>query len=185
MGKRRLFLAVNLPEHAKTLIEKALARWRNLPIHWIAARNIHVTLVFIGYATDEEMLEIAKVARDVAARHKPFSFTLSRLILAPPGKAKRMVWWEGEASHELENLFRDLQDGLAAGELLPKMETRPYHPHITIGRIRIQEWRRLAEKPEIDEPLSATVPVDSFELMESDLKRGGTEYSILESFPLR
>jgi 2'-5' RNA ligase len=41
------------------------------------------------------------------------------------------------------------------------------------------------EKPKIDEDISLNFQVKSIEVMESQLKRGGAEYTILESFELK
>jgi 2'-5' RNA ligase len=40
------------------------------------------------------------------------------------------------------------------------------------------------ERPEIDEEVNFSFEVKSIEIMESHLKRGGAEYTVLESLPL-
>ena len=69
---------------------------------------------------------------------------------------------------------------------LEKPETRPYIPHITLGRIKQWEFRQIEpeERPKIEEEISLSFEVNSIEVMESDLKRGGAEYTVLESAPL-
>ena len=64
-------------------------------------------------------------------------------------------------------------------------EARPYSPHITLARIKTWEFRRLEDRPEIDEPIDLTFEVNSFEIMESFLKRSGAEYEVLESISLK
>ena len=60
-------------------------------------------------------------------------------------------------------------------------------PHITLGRIKTWEFRRLEleERPQIAEDIDLTFEVASIEVMESDLKREGPEYVILESCLLK
>jgi len=60
-------------------------------------------------------------------------------------------------------------------------------PHITLGRIKTWEFRRMEpeERPEINEDINLNFEVNSIEIMESQLKRNGPDYTILESCPLR
>ncbi len=104
-----------------------------------------------------------------------------------------MIWVEGEESEELGKLQKALENSLLTTEALAKAdqtistEARPYAPHVTLGRIKEWEFRRIEpeERPEVNEEISLNFEVNSIEVMESDLKRGGPEYSILESCPLK
>jgi len=66
------------------------------------------------------------------------------------------------------------------------LESRPYTPHLTLGRIKTWEFRKIEpeERPKIDEDINLSFEVNSIEIMESQLKRGGPKYTILENFPL-
>ncbi|TSD01941.1 MAG: hypothetical protein Athens071426_603, partial [Parcubacteria group bacterium Athens0714_26] len=113
---------------------------------------------------------------------------LNRIIYGPQNASPRMVWAEGEKSEELGKLQRDLENALASSEALAKedSETRPYAPHITLGRLQQWEFRQIEpeERPEVNEEINLSFEVNSVEVVESELKRGGPEYSILESMPL-
>lgn len=187
MPKRRIFIAVNLPADVKNGLKKARENWRDLPAKWTKADNLHITLIFIGYATDEEVLEIAKIAREIAQKRPPFSVSLSRIELGPPGGPPKMIWAEAEPSEELAELKRELEDAFfhsqKSGYL--RKENREFRPHITLGRILQREWRESgAQKQFAGEKINLTFYVSSVELMESKLKRGAPEYAILESVEL-
>jgi len=99
-----------------------------------------------------------------------------------------MVWAEGEKSEELGKLQNDLENSLLASPIKSlESESRPYAPHITLGRIKAWEFRGIEpeERPEINEEINLSFEVNSIEVMESQLKRGGPEYTILESCPLK
>lgn len=181
MQRRRIFIAINLPEDVKRKLAEYQAKWPELPVRWTKPKNIHITLDFIGYVTDEELLEVCKTTKQVASRNACFDINLIKICYGPTDKKPpRMIWAVGEKSEEFTSLKNDLDKSLATSE------NREFSPHITLGRIRKWEWQRIEpeERPEVNEDISLSFSVDSIEIMESVLKRGGAEYTILESFNL-
>ncbi|MDP2910533.1 MAG: hypothetical protein Q8N58_01975, partial [bacterium] len=71
-------------------------------------------------------------------------------------------------------------------EKLGVFENREFAFHITLARISQWAWQRIEpeERPEINEDINLNFPVNSIEIMESILKKGGPEYVILESYNL-
>lgn len=181
MKKRRVFIAINLPEHIREKLAEYQKKWPELPIQWTRPENLHITLDFIGYVTDEELVEVCKKTKEIADKHNSFEIKLTKICYGPLNKSPRMVWAIGEKSEEFASLKDDLDKSLAISE------KRQFSPHITLGRIRKWEWQRIEpeERSEIDEEIDLSFPVDSIELMESVLKRGGPEYTILESYNLK
>ncbi len=49
------------------------------------------------------------------------------------------------------------------------------------------QWKQIEpeERPDVAEEINLNFEVDSIEVMESVLKRGGPEYTVLESYPLQ
>lgn len=184
--KRRLFIAINLPESIKNKLVDYQRKWADLPVRWTIKPNLHITLVFIGEVGDDEMYEICNLVREVAERHNPFSINLERIILGPPNKFPRMFWVEGEKSEEIAKLKNDLEDSLLSSKNsgYRKREARAYRPHLTLGRIKQGLWRKLSPWPEIDEKFEFSFPVETIEVMQSNLKRTGPEYTVLESVSL-
>lgn len=186
--RHRIFIAINLPEDIKKQLTDYQNKWLELPCRWIKKENLHITLMFLGYLSDEELMEVLKITKEVSQRHQPFLIELKKIIYGPPKKMPpRMVWVEGEKSKELGELQKDLENSLLSSSLKSlETESRPYTPHITLGRIRQWEFRQIEpeERPIIDEDISLNFEINSIEIMESQLKRGGAEYTILESFPL-
>jgi len=184
MIKRRLFIAVNLPDDIKKKLLDYQTKWPDLDpkqIRWVTKDNLHITLIFIGYVNDDEMYEICNVAKQVAKRHEPFFINLEKIIVGPPRDTPRMFWVEGQKSQELANLQKDLENGLAGGNLMQK-EARAFKPHITLARFRFAIAKILPEN--IEESFKAQIPVDTIEVMQSELHRTGAQYTILESVEL-
>jgi len=180
--KKRVFVAVNLSESIKKRLKEFRDRYEYLPARWTKESSLHLTLIFIGYVSDEQMLEICRVTREVAAEFKPFFINFKKIILGPPNKSPRMIWVEGEPSQELSALKNNLEEVfLGADTGFDHRENRSFRPHITLARIKIYQWSRLSERPAIEEEFLVQVPVESIEVMASELKRDGAEYTILES----
>lgn len=189
--KRRIFIAINLTEDVKNKIAEMQQEFSYLPVRFTKRNSLHLTLFFIGYVTNEEMVKICEMVHEIAKRHQPFIIDFNRLCLGPPKRPPRLIWLEGRKNQELFNLKIDIENSLMLGNQDPRFFAKAekqiggFVPHITIARIRQMEWKKLIEKPVIDKGVSLAVPVNSIEVMESDLKRDGAEYIVLESTELR
>jgi len=187
MEKRhRIFIAINLPEEVKRELAKFSDRYPELPAKWTNKDNLHITLEFLGDLTSQEIGDTCEIVKEVAKRHTPFQISLSKILYGPPKKnPPKMVWVEGKKSEELGDLKDDLQD-----ILLEKVKFRPdergFAPHITLARISEWEFKKfeLDERPEINEEIDLIFTAESIEVMESELRRGGPVYTILESHNL-
>jgi 2'-5' RNA ligase len=186
MTKHRVFVAINLPaEIAKELYSYA-EKWPELPAKWTPRENLHITLEFLGALTDEEMGEVCLAAKGVAENHKSFSLNINKILYGPPNKMPpKIVWAEGDKSEELSALRADLESALIeAVRFVPENQT--FAPHITLARISEWEFRKIEpeERPEINEMLDLFFTVESIEVMESEKRKSGPVYTIIESYQL-
>jgi 2'-5' RNA ligase len=186
--RRRLFIAINLPEEIKEEFEKFKKRFSGLPAKWVKKENLHLTLAFLGYVKEENLPEIIETTKNVASKQAPFSSKIIKISYGPPKNfPPKMVWAIGERSENLQKLQENLKNALLKMKI-PQLEEeeRGFIPHITLARIRKWEFQQIEpeERPEIDEDLNFSFEVKSIEIMESHLKRGGAEYTVLESVPL-
>ena len=135
-----------------------------MPVRWTKPENIHITLDFLGYVSDEEILEIFETTKETASKHKSFEVRITKICYGPPEKMPpRMIWAMGDKIREFNIV-----------------------PHITLGRIKTWQWKQIEpeERPEVSEEIDLSFEVNSIEIVESVLGRGGPKYAILESFPL-
>lgn len=188
MEKRhRVFIAINLPGDVKKALVRYQNKWPELPAKWTSQDNLHVTLAFLGHLTDAEIADVCKITEEVATTHNSFSINLNKVLYGPPRKMPpRMVWVEGEKSEEMAELKQELEEALM-GKISFRPEGRGFTPHITLARINEWEFKKIEpeERPEIAEDLNFTFTVESVEVMESVLKRGGPVYTTLESCSLK
>lgn len=182
----RIFVAINTPQYIKDKFQEYQDKWYDLPVRWTRPENLHITMVFIGHISSDEMLGVCNVVNQTAQHVEPFDIRFKKILFGPPGKLPRMIWAEGEVNKEIAKLKDVLENNLfnSNNSGFNKKEIRALHPHITLARIRQGAWRSLDEAPDISEDINLEFSVESIEVMESQLGRGGAEYSILESVEL-
>lgn len=201
MTKRRVFIAINLPEKIKKRLVEYRERYSFLPVRWTKKDSLHLALIFIGYVSNEQALELCRAVREIVDKAEPFTIRFKKIICMSPSSASpshkasdeqrkatggkpRMVWVEGEKSEELIDLKSQIEKALLNVDSgLSKKDYKPFTPHMTLARVN-QTNKFLPENfdwTSIEEPFNFQVPVQSIEVMESDLRSSGAEYAVLES----
>lgn len=185
----RIFIAINFPEKTRNKLGLFQDRFLDFPAKWVKPQNLHITLNFLGDANDQEVCDICSLVALVAKRHDPFDITLDRICYGPLKKIPpRMIWAVGPKSDELGSLQRDTENTLYefAGADSDRGKGYDFSPHITLARINQSGIRQMSveEMPVIEENINYTFMVQSIEVMESEMKRGGPDYTVLESVSL-
>lgn len=188
----RAFLALTLTDATRAAVAEEIERLRPLSraVGWVPAQNLHVTLKFLGQQSDSRLAEVIDAVGDAAAHHPPFCLGLHGLG-AFPGMERPRILWVGASDGALaaRALQAGIESALEQREFAP--ESRPWHPHLTIGRVFDERrWRR-ESGPAIREAIAAAarrsygeLPVARVMLMRSDLSSQGARYSELHSVDL-
>ena len=178
----RLFVAVNLPEDERRAAFAAAAPLRSgaAPVTWVAEPNLHVTMKFLGEVEDERAEPIGAALANAVRTVKPFDLTLGGGGAFPDSGHPRVFWIGVEKHPALELLANDVERAVGAFGFEP--ELKPFHPHVTIGRAKkdapVQALRPVAEQL-ADLDYSGLLQVDSIDLMESTLGKGGSTYRLV------
>lgn len=187
MKKRRIFIAINLSSEIKQELSVFQEEWKDLPSKWVDPENLHITLAFLAYLKEPQIKKVGESIKKIAPSHNPFSIHFSEIDYGPKDKGiPRLIWVKGEKTEELQSLKKNLDTTLQKS-IGFKPRKRPFRPHITLARIKKWEWKRIEpeDRPQIPVPVSLNHKVNSIEVMESKLKRGGPEYQVLESISLK
>ncbi len=184
--KKRVFIAINLPENIKNKLEEIQRKTENsfsyfsgtCPVIWTRKNNLHITLLFLGSIETEELFEVFEKLEAITQNTDQLEINLNSISYSPKDNP-RMVWVSGDKSKELKE-FQEKID-----EELFNRGSKEFNIHITLGRIKQWQFKRI-EKEEIPEfeEIDFKFNVNSIEVMESELKRGGAVYTTLKSFSL-
>ncbi|HEX6189591.1 MAG TPA: RNA 2',3'-cyclic phosphodiesterase [Pyrinomonadaceae bacterium] len=147
MDTFRTFIAIELPADVRARVAQHIACLRHeLPevrASWSREDNLHLTLKFLG---NVPVAAIPKVSDAVASATKSvssFALTFSDCGSFPP-RGRPSVLWLGTQASGLQILHPAIENELAEAGF-PR-ESRPFHPHLTIARLRQpQGARQLAE----------------------------------------
>ncbi len=188
----RAFVAVVLDDGVREAVAATVERLRPLgsAVAWVPPRNLHVTLQFLGDQSEERLAEAEAALVDAAAGSGPIDVTFHG-IAAFPGLERPRILWVGLAHGALEarGLQARVADALATRGF-PK-EERPWHPHLTIGRVPDERrWRREAGPPlrhalaQAATTTFGTQRVTEVALMRSDLSPAGARYTVRRALSL-
>jgi 2'-5' RNA ligase len=178
--KHKIFISINLSEKVRKRLILTCEKWQNLPIKWVPIANLHITLAYLGWIYDEALADICQKVREIVSQYDMLDLEFEKITLAPENKKPNMVWFKGKNNPEIMDIVNSLEKELD----ISRAPRKTFSPHITLGRIRTSKWEALAEKPSIDENFHILVPVESIEIMASDFREEGSEYSVIETCPL-
>jgi len=177
--KKRIFIAINLPDDVKSALLTNRKHWRHLDVRWTNFENMHITVEFLGEVDKQGLDKILKAVRDAVLEAGPFDLYLDKIVLGPNQVQANMFWATINLNSGIIKLKNSVQKNLEFYGFIG--EKREFRPHITLARARGNQLK--GKKTNI--PLgSMRVGVESIEVMESQLHPGGARYRVVESFKL-
>ena len=188
---QRLFIAVELPPDTLAALSQLIHGLRASALQGmslVAAKNIHLTLKFLGNGNTDQVPGLMSTLDSLASKAASFTLELGDVGGFPNLKRTRVliVCMAGDMQ-PLEKLVNLVED---ACELIGfAREKRPFSPHLTVARMRDSaspEDRRNAGKVLTSLPWSSGLPapIDSFKLIKSNLTPQGPIYETLHTVAL-
>ncbi len=155
-------------------------RWPEGAVRWVDADNLHLTLRFLGDTDEQALPRLTDGLDAIGAQHRGFPLTVAGIGCFPNLRRPRVVWAGLEDPQEKLGPLQEDVEGMVQGLDWPA-ESRPFRPHLTLGRVREGKGRghRPLADPWTEEPPARSFEVDSLELIESVLGRGGARYTSL------
>jgi len=184
----RTFIAIDFEQKIKDelslFIQKLQAVSSN--VKWIKKSGMHLTLKFLGEIEEDKTAEIKSCLSKISKNHDSFSLQLKGTGTFPPGKKKPRVLWVGvEENKKLAKLQSDIERELAKLGFPP--EKRPFHPHLTLGRIKAssQLGNIISYLEKNKDKSFGHMVVKKTTFFLSILKPTGAEYKALAEFELQ
>ncbi len=183
----RSFIAIDIPEEVKETLGKLISQIKpSLPkIGWTKAQNIHLTIKFLGNIQSSQIPAV-KMAMEEICMIPSFSLKGHGLGIFPNIKRPRVIWvgLQGELS-PLKRIQFSIEKTLEKDGF--KRETRGFHPHLTLGRIKsaVSQVKLLELLQEYKNFSTPAFEVKELILYKSELRPEGARYTPLERVPLR
>lgn len=175
---RRLFVGVRVSvQTANALAATAESLQRRakdarIDIKWVAPVNYHATLKFLGFTREDAIGAVRDALDEALVGAQPFKFRTARLG-AFPSLDKASVLWAGIDGTPLDDLATRVEGAMAG--LGFAREHRPFHAHVTLGRLRESRPVRDLVLP-LSEQMFSDTRVDGVTLFESETKSSGSVY---------
>lgn len=187
----RLFIAIDIDEKNMVAINdlqkelRSKADVRAGDVKWVTAKNIHLTLKFLGEVEEGKLPEICKITEETASSYKQFQLSIES-VGHFGGKSATVLWvGTGAGTQELLQLQKDLETRLASVGYPP--EQREFSSHLTLARIRnpkagfkIAQLTQQYKNFEL-----GTLAVNSICVYKSQLTPDGPVYTLLGNYKLK
>jgi 2'-5' RNA ligase len=152
---------------------------------WSREESVHLTLKFLGEIPIASVPTFSQAVSRAVAGIRSFPIVVEGAGIFPNSRRPRVLWVGiSDPSGSLNDLHSQLDfESVRSG--FPK-EVRPFHPHITLARLRdsrhsrviVQAHQRLLFTPEA---FTATELL----VIRSELNTCGSKYSVVSRHPLR
>ncbi|MFN4032704.1 MAG: RNA 2',3'-cyclic phosphodiesterase [Fimbriimonadales bacterium] len=132
----RLFVAALIPDLVRDALDSARQSLQHAApdraVRWVDPANYHITLLFLGEQAEERVDGILAAMQASQAGISPFTVAV-RGIGAFPHWSRPNVLWAGvqEGAERLAHIANALESNL-----LSKPTGKPFHPHITLARLK-------------------------------------------------
>jgi 2'-5' RNA ligase len=178
----RTFIALDIPADVRAGLTKYMERARLLApaARWARVEGLHITLKFVGEASEARVDEMKTALASVKAA--PFAVHFTGVGFFPTPKAARVFWAAVDGGDHLPRLASTIDAALE--KLSFPRETKPYHPHLTLARTSSRPLRELQPLLADPSPQFGTMTAREFFLYQSQPQKGGSKYTKLERFAL-
>lgn len=182
----RIFIGIKMNDETTGKLEHFVQPFKteSTPIRWIKPENYHLSLRFIGEIPEDIWIRIRDKFTSSMFRLSPFPIQVRGCGSFSRGQDIGIFWAGVMTSQPLQTIYNTLEKGLESTGIQP--ETRPFHPHITLGRNKKKyDFNSFFGKMETHRHTIIAEPiVDRFQIFQSTLLPVGPIYKILKEIPI-
>jgi RNA 2',3'-cyclic 3'-phosphodiesterase len=184
----RAFIAIDLDPAIKATLADFIRRLKKIndrDVSWSGPEGLHLTLKFLGEISDSKAAEVRAALAEVIKPIRPFPLVLKGTGAFPPNSKFIRVLWAGVFEQPtLMNLHREIDFAMSRLAFIP--ESHPFHPHLTLGRVRtaLRLHEVLDEMERYKYSDFGQMTAGKVTLFESRLQPTGAVYRVMEEYPL-
>lgn len=173
MEKKRLFIAIDLPEELSKGIKSLRQDIKGLK--WVKPEQIHLTLNFLGDTPLSLLEQLKSELKEI--KFTPFSLNTAKCGFFPNERRPSVFWLGLDESPELMQLKAQIDAKLE--EIGIVCEKRKFVPHITLARIKKRLGKDLVDqlKKSGEKLKGNNFQVEQFILFASELRKEGAMHT--------
>lgn len=177
----RCFIGIELPLKIKDVlysVQKSVGR-EHAKINWVAKKNLHQTLKFLGEVDETDADIVRKVLREI--KYKKFVVSLDKIGWFPSDQRINVLWVSLKPEKEVLELHGDVE--LKLGTLFEK--DGRFAVHVTLGRVKfVKDKKRFLDLLKNVKIPWESFTIKDFSLVKSELSKDGPKYTVLERYDL-
>jgi 2'-5' RNA ligase len=184
----RVFCAVETSKQVRELVLRHIAGLREAApeakASWARDTNLHLTLKFLGDIPSRSVADLSNAASRAVAGLAPFSIRLEQTGVFPKHGSPRVLWIGiNDFSGRLGELHTQLESESAKVGF--EKDARPFHPHLTIARLRQPQAARTLAAAHLQlEFAPLEIAVSEFLVIRSELGSAGSKYTVVSRHSL-
>ena len=180
----RIFFAVELNVELRQALSQLIDELKQEPwghrVRWVYPENLHITLRFLGTTSPVLIPALVEHAHRATKKIASFPLQLHNIRFFPSPTAPRAIAADIIPTSELFELANALEEVAANLGFTP--ETKPYLPHLTLGRIVHHYTPNLREDLKLN---ASPMRVDEIVLFNSEKTEYNQIYTPLEYISLQ
>ncbi len=180
----RAFLAIELTDEIRATLGDTVEQLREMipgRTSWVREENLHLSIRFLGEVKKKRIEAISTALETICERTSPCALTVTGVGVFPNPSKARVMWCGSEGDIEQLAAFQ-AECEQAAQSLGLTAETKPWKPHITLGRFRNSPSLIREGLDAFAELRAGELPVKGVTLFSSALTQRGPIYAPIRKF---
>ncbi len=185
----RSFCAIRLPPAIRDRLTACMMTLRDTPVRaaWCRNDQLHVTLTFHGDQPESRIQDLTDLLPQALDGFSPFEIAVQGVGFFGRPHAPRVIWaGVANGSDRLVALQQAVATAAVAAGI--DIEARPYHPHITLGRIRRADPQARHDLIHAVQAVETAdfgiLRIDQVDVMRSELTADGACHHLVKRVPV-
>lgn len=184
----RTFIAIKISPELENELRNFIEKLKKVQgnVKWVNAESVHLTLKFMGNLPIAKVEKVTNAVKRGSGDFSKFKLKTGEKGAFPSLKRPR-VFWLGLMENDNQKLIplqKEIDNQLS--DLGFEKESRKFHPHLTVGRVRSPKNIDEVTQKFMEYPFpEIEFTIDQIFVMKSNLTPKGAIYSVQSTIPLK